>query len=50
MTSDRPYRQGLPWDTALSEIARGAGTQFDPQLAPAFVAMIPILHPLARAA
>jgi len=37
MTSDRPYRKGLSWETALAEIARSAGTQFDPELAPMFV-------------
>lgn len=37
MTSDRPYRKGLDLDIALSEIAKGAGSQFDPELANAFV-------------
>jgi HD-GYP domain-containing protein (c-di-GMP phosphodiesterase class II) len=37
MTSDRPYRKGLAVDTALDEIARCAGTQFDPAIADAFV-------------
>ena len=40
MTSDRPYRKGLSWEIALSEIARGAGTQFEPCLAEAFVALM----------
>lgn len=40
MTSDRPYRKGLPAEVALSTIEKGAGTQFDPVLAPAFVAMM----------
>ena len=40
MTSDRPYRKGLSWDTALGEVARGAGTQFDPSLAPLFVSLM----------
>ncbi len=31
MTSDRPYRKGLPVDRALAELARHAGTQFDPR-------------------
>jgi len=30
MTSDRPYRAALPLDTALAELRKGAGTQFDP--------------------
>ena len=40
MTSDRPYRKGLSWETALAEVARGAGTQFDPGLAPVFVSLM----------
>ena len=40
MTSDRPYRKGLSWATALAEIEKGAGTQFDPALSPVFVAMM----------
>lgn len=40
MTSDRPYRKGLAVEIALSEIERGRGTQFDPDLAPAFVEMM----------
>lgn len=40
MTSDRPYRKGLAVDFALGEIAKGAGTQFDPLLADAFVEMM----------
>ena len=30
MTSDRPYRSGLPLERALEELRSGAGTQFDP--------------------
>ncbi len=40
MTADRPYRQGLPVEVALEEIRRGSGSQFDPQIVEAFLAMI----------
>ena len=38
MTSDRPYRRGLPFAAAKAEILRFAGTQFDPAAIEAFVA------------
>jgi response regulator RpfG family c-di-GMP phosphodiesterase len=37
MTSDRPYRRALPLEVALAEIERGRSTQFDPQIAAAFL-------------
>jgi putative nucleotidyltransferase with HDIG domain len=37
MTSDRPYRQGLPFDAAKAEILRFAGTQFDPAAVEALI-------------
>jgi response regulator RpfG family c-di-GMP phosphodiesterase len=43
MTSDRPYRSKRPLPTAMEEIVRGAGTQFDPLAADAFSTI-----PLAR--
>lgn len=39
MRSDRPYRSGLTIDAALTEIEAGAGTQFHPAVAKAFVAL-----------
>ena len=40
MTTDRPYRRGLPLEYALRQIQEGAGTQFDPHLAAVFVQLI----------
>jgi HD-GYP domain-containing protein (c-di-GMP phosphodiesterase class II) len=37
ITSDRPYRKALPKDYAISELQKGAGTQFDPGVVTAFV-------------
>lgn len=37
MTSNRSYRKGLPHETALEEIKRCAGTQFDPEVVNVFV-------------
>ncbi|HRY29891.1 MAG TPA: GAF domain-containing protein [Elusimicrobiota bacterium] len=37
MTTDRPYRQGLPDDVALKEMASYAGVQFDPACVEAFI-------------
>jgi HD-GYP domain-containing protein (c-di-GMP phosphodiesterase class II) len=39
MTNDRPYRKALPVEVAVDEIERGAGTQFDPAVARAFVSL-----------
>ncbi len=38
MTSERPYRRGLPAHDAAVTIADGAGTQFDPEVVAAFMA------------
>jgi diguanylate cyclase (GGDEF)-like protein len=40
MTSNRPYRRGMPVAEALAEIKRCAGTQFDPRVAAAFCAAL----------
>ena len=32
ITTDRPYRQGVPLAEAREAIARGAGSQFDPRV------------------
>ena len=39
MTSTRPYRTALSHETAINEINRCAGTQFDPKLAKIFVSL-----------
>ena len=38
MTSDRVYRAALPVDMAFAELAKGRGTQFDPQIVDLFQA------------
>ena len=40
MTSDRPYRKAMPVEAALNELMKGAGTQFDPELAALFVRLV----------
>jgi HD-GYP domain-containing protein (c-di-GMP phosphodiesterase class II) len=37
MTSNRPYRSALPTEQAVEEVDRCAGTQFDPDVAVAFL-------------
>jgi HD-GYP domain-containing protein (c-di-GMP phosphodiesterase class II) len=37
MISSRPYRDGLPVPEAIARLERAAGTQFDPELTPAFI-------------
>ena len=39
MTSDRPYRQALPFAQATSEIIKYRGTQFDPEIADLFISI-----------
>lgn len=41
ITSDRPYRKGSPLEVGLREIARLAGTQFDPRAVEAFLSVPP---------
>lgn len=40
MRSDRPYRLALPPEQAMREIHAGAGKQFDPSLARAFIGLL----------
>ena len=39
MTKDRPYRKALSKGQAIEEIRKGAGTQFDPEIAKTFISM-----------
>ena len=40
IVSKRTYKEGATIEFALSEIEKGAGTQFDPELAPKFISMV----------
>lgn len=40
MTSDRPYRRGLPLEAVVRELERFAGTQFDPAVVTACLALL----------
>ncbi|MBQ8970047.1 MAG: HD domain-containing protein [Lachnospiraceae bacterium] len=40
MYSTRPYREKLPLDYVASEIEKGAGTQFDPQVVEKFMELV----------
>jgi putative two-component system response regulator len=46
MTSSRAYRTGLPWEVAVAEIERCAGSQFDPRVVRAFGDILPRLEAL----
>ena len=39
MTSDRPYRKGLPFGQAITEIERCQGSQFDPAIVDVFLSL-----------
>jgi HD-GYP domain-containing protein (c-di-GMP phosphodiesterase class II) len=41
MTTDRSYRKALPLSEAMAELRRNAGTQFDPKVVAALVAITP---------
>ena len=40
MTTSRPYRNGLSHEAALTEIRRGMGSQFDPEMAEVFLSLM----------
>lgn len=48
MTSDRPYRAGMPVADALGELRAGAGSQFDPAVVDAFCEVVVARAPAAR--
>jgi HD-GYP domain-containing protein (c-di-GMP phosphodiesterase class II) len=39
MTSDRPYRAGMPLEAAFEEVRTGSGSQFDPRCVVSFLAL-----------
>jgi putative nucleotidyltransferase with HDIG domain len=41
MTSNRPYREALPFEAALAEIRRCSGTQFDSEIVDCFFSISP---------
>ena len=45
MTTNRPYRRGLPLDVALKELRRYSGVQFDPRVVEAFIEVVHQNHP-----
>ncbi len=48
MTSHRPYRRALSWDTARQEILEQSRRQFDPEIVDAFVESEPQLRAIKR--
>ena len=40
MTSDRPYRKGLPLDIVVKELHKYSGTQFDPECVDAMLRLL----------
>jgi ribonuclease P protein subunit RPR2 len=47
MTSDRPYRPAGPWASAVAEIERCSGAQFEPSIVDAFLRAEPLLRAAA---
>ena len=40
MTSDRPYREAMPRETAIAELQSNTGTQFDPRIISALIKVV----------
>lgn len=49
MTSDRPYRRGMPQEDALAELRRHTGTQFDPDCVRALLSGLGVESPQLQA-
>jgi diguanylate cyclase (GGDEF)-like protein len=47
MTTDRPYQAGIDADSALEEVVRNAGTQFDPAVVAIFARLMVRTHRIA---
>jgi HD-GYP domain-containing protein (c-di-GMP phosphodiesterase class II) len=43
MTADRPYRGAMPQAAAVAELRANTGTQFDPDVVDALIAVLPAL-------
>lgn len=48
MTSDRPYREGMPVEKAVQILCDGAGTHWDPKLIEVFVEQIDAIDQIRR--
>jgi putative nucleotidyltransferase with HDIG domain len=40
MTTDRPYRKAMPQEEAIAELRRNSGTQFEPRVVDALIAVV----------
>ena len=49
LISERPYRAGMDTDQAIAIIKEGSGSQFDPKVVGAFLAMMPTAEEHPRA-
>jgi len=48
MRSDRPYRDGMPVEAAITELQRCSGQQFDPNLVEIFVGMVDTIEEIGK--
>jgi HD-GYP domain-containing protein (c-di-GMP phosphodiesterase class II) len=40
MTTDRPYRKAMPVEEAVAELRKNSGTQFEPRVVDALIAVV----------